>query len=151
MITSLKARGLKGLVKRNDCEKGVVCRCDIAGIEFFSILCDATRHVARRSDATRCDDAECSQILRWSRDVASRRVASRGLVSICELGFTVLKVVSGHPHSVVRYKCMCIDLTYFSPELQMHDKHVCAFEFQFRSKVTKWHVCAHRCTNVLPG
>ena len=57
-------------------EKGVVCRCDIAGIEFFfSILCDATRYVARRSDATRFDYAERSQFVRWSRDVASRRIA----------------------------------------------------------------------------
>ena len=47
--------------KRNDCEKGVVSCCDITGIEFF---------------ATRCDDVKCSQILRWSRDVARCRIAA---------------------------------------------------------------------------
>ena len=32
-------------------EKGVVCRCDIAGIEFFSILCDASHDAATRRDS----------------------------------------------------------------------------------------------------
>ena len=125
--------------------RGYVCTSGCTEIQFDAILLPCTRTEIQQH--TRICSSGLKQVTSSSIYTLVTRLP-KGRCARCTQGAT-----GGASLWQPGYKCAKgkLDLTYFYPELKMHDKRVCAVEFQFLVHGNKLNVCTPRCTNIPPG